>query len=373
VTHFTFFFEAPAIILFSGGAINARARNIRSLLMIVRRGSVIGLVLLAPLVSACGSSATNGSFSSNSVHVDSGDSRSDIDVGSNDASSEDTAHGAGEGSDPDSSATGDTGGSLAVGTDGEGDGGGCAEAGTTPDEVVLIGDSYLDPSFSQAAVDLYADAQDAGVLPADTTYRHYYQAGASMNAGDLQFNIPYQYETQALTDLSVPMPANIQIIIMDGGGNDVLINDRTCLTSPPPGNTECVSTIQGVLARATSLFNEMEANGVQTIVYFFYPHLDPDGGGLLPSPNTANQTLDYAYPLAEQICCGTSFTSTTTNYTCSGYVGSTKCVFIDTRPAFGDNWSTLINQTDYVHPTPAGAQIIGHLIWEAMQNNCLAQ
>jgi lysophospholipase L1-like esterase len=48
-------------------------------------------------------------------------------------------------------------------------------------------------------------------------------------------------------------------------------------------------------------------------------------------------------------------------------------VFVDTRPAFGDNWATLINQTDYVHPTPAGAQIIANLIWKAMQDNCIAQ
>jgi lysophospholipase L1-like esterase len=268
----------------------------------------------------------------------------------------------------------DTDGNSPTGSgNGPGDGGGCTKGSVTPNEVVMIGDSYFDPFYSQAAVDLFANVQDAGSLPANTTYRHYYQGGASMNSGDLQFNIPYQYETEAMTDTSVSMPTDIKVIIMDGGGNDVLINDRSCLTSPPPGNTECASTIQGVVTRATSLLDEMSTNGVQTIVYLFYPHLDPDGGGLLPMPNTADPTLDYAYPLAEQLCCGASFTSTVTNYTCTGNIGSAKCLFVDARPAFGDNWATLINQTDYVHPTPAGAQIIANLIWKAMQDNCIAQ
>jgi hypothetical protein len=63
------------------------------------------------------------------------------------------------------------------------DEGGCAAESVAPDEVVMLGDSYYDPFFSQAAVDLYADAQDSGALPPGTTYRHYYQGGASMNAG----------------------------------------------------------------------------------------------------------------------------------------------------------------------------------------------
>ena len=174
-------------------------------------------------------------------------------------------------------------------------------------------------------------------------------------------------------DLSVARPKDVKVVIMDGGGNDVLINDRSCLTSPPPGNTGCVTTVQGVLARTTSLFNEMASNGTKNIVFFFYPHLDPKGGVLLPSPNTVNETLDYAYPLAEQLCCGSSFTATVGSPTCTGMVGSATCTFIDMRPAFGDNWATLIKTSDYVHPTPAGAQIIADLIWKTMAEECIAQ
>jgi lysophospholipase L1-like esterase len=269
----------------------------------------------------------------------------------------------------------DEGGGSTSGSSSGGSGGGtnCVKGKVMPSEVVMLGDSYLDPAYSNAGLDFYADAQSAGALAANTTYRHYYQGGASMNNGALQFNIPYQYETQALTDGAAAMPKDIQVIVMDGGGNDVLINDRSCLTSPPPGNTGCVSTIQGVITRTTSLLQEMASNGTKNIIFFFYPHLDPNGGGLLPSPNTVNETLDYAYPLAEQICCGSSFTSTAENPTCSGMVGNATCTFVDTRPAFGNNWSTLIKTSDYVHPTPAGAQIIADLLWKTMTDHCIAQ
>ena len=251
---------------------------------------------------------------------------------------------------------------------------GCVTGQVTANQVVMIGDSYLDPAYSNAALDLFANAQMAGSLPANTTYRHYYQGGAAMNNGSLQFNIPYQYENEALTDLSVMNPATIDTIIMDGGGNDVLIDDQSCLTSGPPGNTGCVTEIQGVVTRATSLLQEMAGKGVKHIVYFFYPHLDPAGGGLLPTPAPdVNVTLDYAYPLAEQLCCGTTFTSTATSYTCSGNTTGTQCVFIDTRPAFEGHVADYIKTTDHVHPTPAGAQVIANLIWATMMNNCIAQ
>ncbi len=324
--------------------------------------------------SASGSGGNSGAqgYAGNEEGSSSGSSGNASDDGSS-ASEPDGGVNADEGG---SSSSGGSSGSSSGGSGGQGSDAEvatCVKGQVTPNEVVMLGDSYLDPAYSNAALDLFADAQMAGSLAANTTYRHYYQGGASMNSGALQFNIPYQYETEALTDTAVSMPKDIKIIIMDGGGNDVLINDRSCLTSPPPGNTGCVSTIQGVLTRTTSLLQEMASNGTKNIVFFFYPHLDPNGGGLLPSPNTANATLDYAYPLAEALCCGSAFTATVANPTCTGTVGGATCTFIDTRPAFGDNWATLIKTSDYVHPTPAGAQIIGDLIWKAMTDNCLAQ
>jgi lysophospholipase L1-like esterase len=148
---------------------------------------------------------------------------------------------------------------------------------------------------------------------------------------------------------------------MDGGGNDVLINDRSCLTQAPPTNAGCTNTIQGVVTRSTSLLQEMGKNGVKNIVFFFYPHLDPAGGGLLPTPAPAvNATLDYAYPLAKGVCD-------------SAQQYGAQCVFIDLRSAFDPHLAEYISASDHVHPTTAGAKVIADLVWKAMVSHCIAQ
>jgi hypothetical protein len=252
----------------------------------------------------------------------------------------------------------------------------CVKGLVPPNRVVVLGDSYLDhPVWSNAIPDLYADLRAAGSLGATATYREYQLGGAAMNYGTLNLNIPYQYETTARGDLSVMNPTDIDTIIMDGGGNDVLIDNQDCLTNadPPPADAACATAIQGTVNRAGMLLQEAVSDGVKHIVYIFYPHLDPAGGGILPMPAPqVNATLDYAYPLAEQICCGSSFTSTATSYTCSGTVSGAQCVFVDIRPAFEGHVADYI-KSDHVHPTDAGAQVIADLVAGAMRSYCIAQ
>jgi hypothetical protein len=244
----------------------------------------------------------------------------------------------------------------------------CVKGQVTPNEVVMLGDSYLDAPWGNVGPTL--------MMEANAMYRHYYIGAASMAWGnpDTQFYIPYQYDPMAKTDTSVMNPADIKVVIMDGGGNDVLIGNTSCETTAPPGNASCVTTIQNAIDKAQSEMHQMAADGVKSIVYFFYPHLDPAGGGILNTPAPAvNDTLDYAYPLAEQICCGSSFTSTLANPTCSGEpVPGTTCVFVDTRPSFEGHLADYIKD-DHVHPTQAGAQVISDLVWKAMQDHCIAQ
>ena len=45
---------------------------------------------------------------------------------------------------------------------------------------------------------------------------------------------------------------------------------------------------------------------------------------------------------------------------------------IDTIPAFTGHLTDYI-QSDHVHPTAAGSQVIADLIWGAMQKYCVAQ
>jgi hypothetical protein len=254
----------------------------------------------------------------------------------------------------------------------------CVTGSVTPNEVVMLGDSYFDPAWANTALDIFGDAQDAGALAASTTYRHYYIGAASLGWGnpDTQWYIPYQYDPMAKTDTAVMNPKDIKVIIMDGGGNDVLIGNNSCETTAPPANTSCTTTIETAIGKAQSLMQEMVSDGVETIVYLFYPHLDPAGGGILLTPApTVNDALDYAYPLAEKVCCGSSFTSTASNYTCTGTPvpgSNTKCIFVDTRPAFEGHLADYIKD-DHVHPSPTGAQVMADLVWNAMKANCVAQ
>jgi hypothetical protein len=318
--------------------------------------------------SGTGSSSGEGSSSSSGAAPWLGDGASDDDASPDGAmgSSSGVAASAEAGQGATSSEAGDDeGGALGSGNT---DAAPCVTGQVTPDEVVMLGDSYLDPAWGNVGPTL--------MMVANASYRHYYIGGAALAWGnpDTQFYIPYQYNPMAMTDTTVTNPSDIKVIIMDGGGNDVLIGNTSCETTAPPGNTSCVTTVQNAINEETSLMQEFAQNGVQNIVFFFYPHLSTAGGGILQTPAPAvNETLDYAYPLAEQACCGSSFASSLTNYSCSGQpVPGVTCVFIDTRPAFEGNLSTYI-KSDNVHPTQAGANVIANLIWTQMQAHCIAQ
>lgn len=244
----------------------------------------------------------------------------------------------------------------------------CVKGQVQPNEVVMLGDSYLDPAWGNIGPTLMTEA--------NAMYRHYYIGGASLAWGNpnTQFYIPYQYDPMALTDITVMNPSDIKIVIMDGGGNDVLIGNTSCETTAPPMNASCVTTVQNAINEGQAKMQEMAQKGVQSVVFFFYPHLNPAGGGILLTPAPAvNETLDYAYPFVEQLCCGASFTSDLTHYSCSGQPApGLNCVFIDTRPSFEGHISDYI-KSDNVHPTQAGAQVIANLIWAQMQDHCIAQ
>jgi hypothetical protein len=346
----------------------------------VRRGAghlwVMG-ALVAAATGACSSAGTDGppgaysSSSSGGGHSSSADAGLGLGSGSSGSSS---ASGSDDGGDTDGASTGDDAApaQAEAGDDAPATAPdaapACVKGQVTPNEVVMLGDSYLDAPWGNVGPTI--------MTKANAMYRHYYIGAASLAWGNpgTQFYIPYQFDPMALTDIAVTNPADIKVVIMDGGGNDVLIGNTSCETTAPPANTSCVTTIQTAIGKAQTEMQEMAQKGVQWVVYFFYPHLDTAGGGILQTPApSVNDTLDYAYPLAEQMCCGTTFTSSATNYSCVGQpTAGLQCVFIDTRPAFEGHLSDYI-KSDKVHPTQAGADVITNLVWTQMQNHCIAQ
>ncbi len=323
----------------------------------------------APAYSSSSSGGGHGSSSEAGPGLASGSSGGATSSGATSASSGSGASGSDDGGDTDGpTVTGDDAAPVPAESGADAPAPVCVTGQVTPNEVVMLGDSYLDAPWGNVGPTI--------MTKANATYRHYYIGAASLAWGnpDTQFYIPYQFDPMALTDTAVPTPADIKVVIMDGGGNDVLIGNTSCEATAPPGNTSCVTTIQNAIGEAQAKMQEMAQKGVQWVVYFFYPHLDPAGGGILSTPAPAvNDTLDYAYPLAEQMCCGTTFTSSSTGYSCVGQpAAGLQCVFIDTRPAFEGHLSDYI-KSDKVHPTQAGADVITDLVWTQMQNHCIAQ
>jgi lysophospholipase L1-like esterase len=224
-----------------------------------------------------------------------------------------------------------------------GSGGGTCQTGTiAASQVVLIGDSYLAQPGNNIQYYLENLARAAGALEEGESYRPYYAGGTSMGNGQ----IPAQFDTAKAAD------PDIKLVIMTGGGNDILIGNRACLTDPAPQNESCVTTVDNSLAAAAELYQNMAASGVEDVVYFSYPHLPT---GFLTGP-AANEMLDYSYPRVQEAC---------------DSLTAPDCHFIDTRPAFEGNASLI--GPDGVHPTPAGSEVIANLIWDVMQDNCLAQ
>lgn len=260
----------------------------------------------------------------------------------------------------------------------------CEKGQVKPAEVVMLGDSYMDKNYGNVGANIIADAQKAGSLAAGTNYREYYLAGAAVANGAGQLNIPYQYETMAKGDIAVAMPKDIKVVIMDGGGNDVLIDQQSCLTdansAAQMADAACMKAVTTAVNTMQSLWQEMASDGVKQVVYYFYPHLDPAGGGFLPTPAPGvNLIDDYSAPFYQKICCGSSFTPTTQAPTCTGNAPGLQCTYIDTRPAF-DGHSGAAGEpgpdyilSDHVHPNAMGSVVIADLTWQAMVANCVAQ
>jgi hypothetical protein len=190
---------------------------------------------------------------------------------------------------------------------------------TSGNEVVIIGDSVIAAGAIPEAIE--ALAQDAGSLAQDDHYVDNSVSGTMLANNQ----IPNQYsQAQANND--------IRFVLMNGGGVD-------CQNNNP----------EGALTGAQSLFEAMEQDGVEAVLYFFYA--DPMG-----SQWEALETcLDTLRPQMQALCEG---------------LAAPKCYFLDLRPV----WEGHPEYTsDGLHPTAAGSTATGEAIWEAMVDHCVAQ
>jgi lysophospholipase L1-like esterase len=237
------------------------------------------------------------------------------------------------------SATGGSSGMTVGGSGGQsaaGSGGSaaCEKGVTKGQDVLLIGDSFIALS-RDISKDLNTLARNAGALAASDSYRDNSVSGTQLSGG-ISPQIPVQY-----TNGQKQAPA--KVVIMDGGGNDMLNN--TC--SDPP--TSSCQGIQNAVKAVQDLFTQMGTDGVESVVYFFYPENQTNA--------TQRAKIDVLRSLLQDVC----YSSV-----------SPKCYGVDLRPVFEGHFSEYV-LSDGIHPTAAGSQASSDAIWKVMQDNCVAQ
>lgn len=219
-----------------------------------------------------------------------------------------------------------------------------------PLQVVLVGDSYINWVSHSLPLDLATLGGAEGVWnrppPAGTLYA---VGGTSIGTGD----IPAQL-TNALADLEA------RVVVMDGGGNDVLLNalGQGCKDTGSSTMQVCIDIVAQTIDAFKGMTEAMAAEGVSDVVYFFYPHVPPDT--LLGGPNPV-EILDYAKPLWEAACLETL--ERTGN--------QTKCHFVDMIPVF-EGHPEYFAPTD-LHPNPTGSAEMAKAIWGRMVMDCVGQ
>jgi len=214
------------------------------------------------------------------------------------------------------------GGAGATGTGGGGSG--TCEKGTTKGkEVLFIGESFI--AASDIPEETTKLARAAGSLAASESYVDKSVSGTWI--GNTASNsIPNQYKSNS---------SGVRYVLMNGGGNDCW-----------QGGKESDRT--NALNAAKTLFQDMGKNGVQKVVYFFYP--DPIGS------NFASLTacLNLLRPEMKKLCEEQT---------------SPKCYWVDLRETWmGHNEYT----SDGIHVAGPGNVPTATAIFKSMQANCVA-
>jgi hypothetical protein len=176
------------------------------------------------------------------------------------------------------------------------------------------------------------------------TFRRYAVSGAEIAGGILAPDVGSQYAT-AKSDNS-----NIKTIIMDGGGNDILIpaamfdpyNCKVDWWEWGRLSSKCKRLINDVYVDTVNVLNQMGRDGVDNII--FQGYYTPKFG--LIGTTKLKKAVDYGdYKLAQAVNNATA----ANNYR----------VFLDPRPYFSN--SDII--IDGIHPTKSGSKKLATLVW----------
>ena len=199
----------------------------------------------------------------------------------------------------------------------------------TNNKVVIVGDSIFA---------LSGDIKRELANLARENYRGYALSGAEM-VGGFRTPVPAQYTKARRAD------SNIRTMVMDGGGNDILIGGQS---QCKPYGPACQAILDEVYGAMDILFARMNADGVQNLVYLGYYHVKGGSAAL-------NPVLDIGMADFIDICDDSPV----------------DCYFVDPRNAFSGHLDWI--KSDGIHPTGTGSSVLAGLLWTKMQDNGIEQ
>jgi hypothetical protein len=216
---------------------------------------------------------------------------------------------------------------LGPGGDGGAAGSGqtCLHAQVAPNEVVWIGDSWVEhPGTTPQPARVRDLAIKAQVINETDEYVDLAAAAASMAA------IAKQYDTRESG------ATKVKVLLMDGGTWDP-IAAQMANSSVQTAIDNAVSTFQKFLGKVAS------DGTVEQIVYYMVPELPTIPGVAAMRPRMQQACSDSVVP----------------------------CYFIDLQPYWAGH--PEYTAPDGIQASDAGASLIASVIWGTMQDNCIAQ
>ncbi|MEQ9362595.1 MAG: hypothetical protein RIF32_00040 [Leptospirales bacterium] len=186
---------------------------------------------------------------------------------------------------------------------------------------VIIGDSIFALS-GEEKLQIARNARE--------NYRGYAASGAQMSG------IADQY-TRARR------AGSVRTVVMDGGGNNVLLGGQSACTASSPSQVgrECLRILQEAWDTGAVLLNRMWRDGVQDVVWQGYYELPGSNARL-------NSALAVGVEGLRDIC----------------EDAPADCTFVDLTRVFRGESGTV--SFDNIHPTTKGSRILGDTVWAAM-------
>lgn len=221
-------------------------------------------------------------------------------------------------------------------------------------QVIMMGDSYINWLSHTFPADMERESGQKWRLEAI--------GGMSMATGGAgvftNTYIPNQFDTAIAAD------PDAHTVLMDGGGNDVLvgwISDLGIEACKETGSSKlpvCQNLVTKALEAAEKLMVRMVAAGIKDVVYFFYPHVPNNRSLGGPNPN---EILDYALPMIADFCRGREAASN----------GALRCQFVDMVPVFENHTPEWFNED--IHPNSLGSAGMAKELWSKMTTWCVGQ